>query len=75
MPIYEYACMSCGEIFSAFQSITASEKDTRCPKCGSPEVKKQLSSFSCCSSGNSSSSFSGGFGGGCGGGAPSFGGG
>ncbi|BCB95843.1 hypothetical protein JZK55_07650 [Dissulfurispira thermophila] len=66
MPIYEYACNKCSEVFSVFQSVNASEKDTRCPKCGSNDVKKKISSFSCCSIGASSASFSssGGFGGG-----------
>lgn len=65
MPIYEYSCGKCGEVFSVFQSINASEKDTKCPKCGSNEVKRMISSFSCCSvSGGSSLGSSGGFGGG-----------
>jgi putative FmdB family regulatory protein len=49
MPIYEYICSSCGERFSLLQKITATEKDTDCPKCRSKEVKKLMSSF-CCSS-------------------------
>ncbi|MBI3593205.1 MAG: zinc ribbon domain-containing protein [Nitrospirae bacterium] len=69
MPIYEYSCRKCNEVFSVFQSVNASEKDTRCPKCNSNDVKKQVSSFSCCSFGGSSSSFgsSGNLGGGFGG--------
>jgi putative FmdB family regulatory protein len=65
MPIYEYACTKCNEVFSVFQSVNASEKDTRCPKCGSNDVKKKVSAFSCCSIGGGSTSFgsSGGFGG------------
>jgi putative FmdB family regulatory protein len=69
MPIYEYACTKCNEVFSVFQSVNASEKDTRCPKCGSNDVKKKISAFSCCSiggfggSGSSSFGSSGGFGG------------
>ena len=65
MPIYEYICMRCNNIFSALQRMGASEKDTNCPGCGSNDVKKQVSSF-CCSpgSGPSSSSSSSRFGGG-----------
>lgn len=66
MPIYEYACGECSEVFSVFQSIHAAEKDNKCPKCGSVNVKKQMSSFSCCSVGGgaSSTASSGGFSGG-----------
>ncbi|NTU43505.1 MAG: zinc ribbon domain-containing protein [Nitrospirales bacterium] len=63
MPIYEYVCNRCQESFSVLQSITA-EKDARCPKCGSAEVKKKVSSF--CSiggvGGGTGSGFSGSFG-------------
>jgi putative FmdB family regulatory protein len=55
MPIYEYMCGKCQEQFSLFQSIYASEKDTVCPKCGSKEVKKKISGFSCLSFGGASS--------------------
>lgn len=66
MPIYEYSCMECKESFSVFQSVNANNKDTKCPKCGSSDVKKKISAFSCCSlGGGSASSFgSAGFGGG-----------
>lgn len=56
MPIYEYICKKCGEGFVLLQRIGATEKDTVCPSCGSQEVKKKLSAFSC--SGSSVSSFS-----------------
>lgn len=46
MPIYEYTCKKCNKIFSELQSMSASEKDTACPACGSKEVKKMLSTFS-----------------------------
>ncbi|MFA5354076.1 MAG: zinc ribbon domain-containing protein [Thermodesulfovibrionales bacterium] len=60
MPIYEYVCNGCQEVFSVLQSITA-EKDTRCPKCGSADVKKKVSSF--CSLGGAGLGSSGSFGG------------
>lgn len=53
MPIYEYSCKKCNEVFSVFQSVNANEKDTKCPKCGADEVQKKISSFSCCSFGSS----------------------
>ena len=52
MPIYEYSCTKCNEVFALFQSINASEKEARCPKCGTSDVKKMLSSFSCGSFGS-----------------------
>lgn len=50
MPIYEYTCKKCGEGFVLLQRVGATEKDTVCPICGSQEVRKNLSSFSCSSS-------------------------
>ena len=47
MPIYEYICTSCKECFSLLQKVGTKEEDTTCPKCGSKEVKKKLSLFSC----------------------------
>ncbi|MCI0469961.1 MAG: zinc ribbon domain-containing protein [Nitrospirae bacterium] len=68
MPIYEYLCSECEEIFSILQNITAVEIDAKCPKCGSSNIKKMISAFSCCSTGlGGGTSFSpsaGGFGGG-----------
>jgi len=69
MPIYEYTCRKCAEVFAVFQSINAREEDMECPGCGAKDVKKNISSFSACSIGGSSggpSSFGsfGGFGGG-----------
>jgi putative FmdB family regulatory protein len=66
MPIYEYACGDCSEVFSVLRSISAAETDNQCPECGSTNMKKQISSFSCCSVDGGSPSFapSGGPGGG-----------
>lgn len=66
MPIYEYTCTKCNESFAVFQSVTARQGDTRCPKCGATEVKKKISSFSCCTPGSGAlgSGFGGGFSGG-----------
>ena len=64
MPIFEYMCNACTETFALLQ-WASEEKDTLCPKCGSKNVKKIPSSFSCPtdagpSSGGSPSGFSGG---------------
>ena len=42
MPIYEYACESCGKIFEEFQSISAPPLE-KCTLCGSPSIKKIVS--------------------------------
>ena len=67
MPIYEYCCRKCNDLFSVLKSINAGGKDIECPKCGSTDVQKKVSSFSCCSvGGGDAPSFgpSGGLGGG-----------
>lgn len=46
MPIYEYICSKCSEMFSVLKLSTSDEK-TRCPACGSEDVVKRMSSFSC----------------------------
>lgn len=47
MPIYEYLCLKCNRPFATLQKIGSAEKDTRCPDCGSNDVKKTPSAFSC----------------------------
>ena len=67
MPIYEYTCNACEEIFALLQQA-GDEEETACPKCGSKNVKKLVSSFSCSSSADSGSSSGGSFSGFSGGG-------
>jgi len=45
MPIYEYQCKKCDELFEEFLS-TSDKPPPPCPKCGSEEVQRKLSSFS-----------------------------
>ena len=33
MPLYEYYCENCGEVFEALRSVSASDKPAPCPKC------------------------------------------
>ncbi|MDA8171212.1 MAG: zinc ribbon domain-containing protein [Nitrospiraceae bacterium] len=42
MPIYEYKCSKCSE---EFEKLVFSQSRVNCPKCGSEEVKKKLSTF------------------------------
>lgn len=46
MPIYEYECSNCDNSFELVRSINDNDKDLKCPKCDSSEVKKLLSVFS-----------------------------
>jgi len=39
MPIYEYACKSCGHTFDILQKIT-DDRLSVCPECNQPELKK-----------------------------------
>lgn len=41
MPIYEYSCQACGELFETIQFGVATEP--RCPFCGAVETRKVLS--------------------------------
>ncbi len=38
MPIYEYKCKNCDDVFEEFQSMGASSESVKCPKCGSTNV-------------------------------------
>lgn len=60
MPLYEYQCQQCGHRFEAL--VTGSRKPEACPKCSSPEIEKQYSTFGMSSSGGGygAGAFSGG---------------
>ncbi|PWB73164.1 MAG: zinc ribbon domain-containing protein [Holophagae bacterium] len=45
MPIYEYRCQGCDQLFQKLQSVSAGTKGITCPSCGSPRVERQLSVF------------------------------
>jgi putative FmdB family regulatory protein len=42
MPIYEYACKSCGHQMEAMQKMSEPAL-TECPSCGKPELQKLIS--------------------------------
>ena len=44
MPIYEYQCESCADIFESMRSMASRDEPAPCPKCGG-EGKQQLSAF------------------------------
>ncbi len=46
MPIYEYRCLECGEVFShLFLRSTAAAGQTQCSACGSEQTQRLISSF------------------------------
>jgi putative FmdB family regulatory protein len=45
MPIYEYQCQKCKEIFESLQLSRATEEDTECPQCGSDRTERIVSTF------------------------------
>jgi putative FmdB family regulatory protein len=51
MPIFEYACSSCGNQFEHLQRADAQQPP--CPECGRPEVVRKLSAFAPLSGGRS----------------------
>ena len=46
MPIYEYRCEGCGELFSRLQKMGTAEGETACPSCGSQDVRRKISGCS-----------------------------
>jgi putative FmdB family regulatory protein len=46
MPIYEYSCKSCAKKFELLRRLSDTAAVT-CPKCGSYEVERKISNFSC----------------------------
>jgi putative FmdB family regulatory protein len=58
MPIYEYRCRDCGQLFQKLQSMTTGSDGVSCPKCNSIRVERQLSAFASGSSRGSSGSSS-----------------
>ena len=42
MPTYDYDCSSCGHRFEVFESITASPRNKKCPKCGRKKANRLM---------------------------------
>jgi putative FmdB family regulatory protein len=60
MPIYEYKCQECRNIFEVLTTSTENIGKVECSKCGSSKVKKTISASSYrISSGSSSNAPSG----------------
>lgn len=46
MPIYEYKCLKCQEYFEALQMGMDDKVEIKCPKCGSEEFERIISTTS-----------------------------
>lgn len=46
MPIYEYRCRDCSNVFARLQKVGADAKAIACPACGSTDVEREVSVFS-----------------------------
>jgi len=55
MPVYEFKCKQCGEIFSELRKM-GDFSSGKCPSCGSDLTEKVLSLFSSSSSGKAGGS-------------------
>lgn len=45
MPIFEFICEECRSPFEELLRSADAVTDVRCPRCGSQQVKKQISTF------------------------------
>jgi putative FmdB family regulatory protein len=45
MPIYEYVCKECGSKFERMVRLSEADKRPECPRCGSDQTNKQLSTI------------------------------
>ena len=54
MPIFEFECKDCGKPFEELVRSASAVDEVTCPTCGSPQVKKRISTFASRVSGNSS---------------------
>ncbi len=46
MPVYEFYCSDCHTIFNFLSPRVAPDKRPSCPRCGKPELERQVSRFS-----------------------------
>lgn len=56
MPLYEYACRSCGQ---HFEYLTRADQSPACPACSGTELDKQFSAFAVSASGSTPARFNG----------------
>ena len=45
MPLYEYRCSTCGEVFEKMVRWSEADRSPACPKCASPDTHKKISTI------------------------------
>jgi putative FmdB family regulatory protein len=55
MPLYEYCYLHCEERFEKLVTMRAEHPPVTCPRCGTQEIRKLLSTFASVESNRSSS--------------------
>jgi putative FmdB family regulatory protein len=45
MPIYEYECCACGEIFERIHKVEEGSEGISCPACHAPAPRKRVTAF------------------------------
>ncbi|RPH94547.1 zinc ribbon domain-containing protein [candidate division KSB1 bacterium] len=43
MPIYEYECRNCGEIYDALRNLHDDDREVECPRCGEKDSWRRIS--------------------------------
>ncbi len=46
MPIYEYKCTGCGNVFDGYKKMSEDKEEEICPTCGGNALKVRISLFS-----------------------------
>ena len=54
MPLFEFVCTNCDQPFEELVRSASAVAEVSCPTCGSPQVKKKLSTFASRTTGASS---------------------
>jgi len=55
MPLYEYHCRGCENVFEMLRRIKDADSDVACPRCESKDVERQFSTFAAGGCGGSGS--------------------
>jgi len=58
MPIYDYRCTECGAEFEKMVRLSEADRTPLCPECGSPDTRKQITTFASPSSSSKNSTSS-----------------
>ena len=58
MPLFEFVCQTCQGEFEELVRSASAVDEVCCPECGSPKIKKKISTFASKASGGSQFSFS-----------------